>query len=48
MSIRHYVLLATDGLISLPKDDVLCTTDREVVYIFGFTGGLLEVDGITI
>ncbi|HDK7166965.1 TPA: multicopper oxidase domain-containing protein [Clostridium botulinum] len=48
MSIRHYVLLATDGLISLPKDDVLCTTDREDVYIFGFTGGLLEVDGITI
>lgn len=48
MSIRHYVLLATDGLISLPKDDVLCTKNRKEVYIFGFTGGLLEVDGIKI
>lgn len=46
MSIRHYVLLATDGLISLPLDGELCTTNRkENVYIFGFTGGLLEVDG---
>lgn len=48
MSIRHYVLLATDGSISLPKDEVLCTTNREDVYIFGFTGGLLEVDGVKI
>ena len=46
MSIRHYVLLATDGLISLPLDGELCTTNRkEDVYIFGFTGGLLDVDG---
>lgn len=45
MSIRHYVLLATDGFINLPLDDQLCTTNREKVYIFGFTGGLLEVDG---
>ena len=48
MSIRHYVLLATDGSISLPKDEILCTTNREDVYIFGFTGGLLEVDGVQI
>lgn len=48
MSIRHYVLLATDGSISLPKDEILCTTNRENVYIFGFTGGLLDVDGVQI
>ena len=45
MSIRHYVLLATDGLIELPLDADLCTENRKEVYIFGFTGGLLEVDG---
>lgn len=46
MSVRHYVLLATDGLISLPLDGELCTTNRkENVYIFGFVGGLLAVDG---
>lgn len=45
MSIRHYVLLATDGFINLPLDDALCTTNRQQIYIFGFTGGLLEVDG---
>lgn len=45
MSIRHYVLLATDGLIELPLDAELCTENRKEVYIFGFTGGLLEVDG---
>jgi hypothetical protein len=46
MSIRHYVLLATDGLISLPLDGELCTSNRkDNVYIFGFTGELLEVDG---
>lgn len=48
MSIRHYVLLATDGSISLPKDEILCTTNRENIYIFGFTGGLLDVDGVQI
>ena len=47
MSIRHYVLLATDGLIQLPLDGDLCTENRKEVYIFGFTGGLLEVDGVT-
>lgn len=37
MSIRHYVLLATDGFINLPGQ-------KEPVYIFGFTGGLYKVD----
>ena len=45
---RHYVLLATDGLINLPLDDILCTTNRKEVYIFGFTGGLLDVDGVKV
>jgi hypothetical protein len=45
MSIRHYVLLATDGLIDLPLNGELCTQERKEVYIFGFAGGLLEVDG---
>ncbi|MBZ9607973.1 multicopper oxidase domain-containing protein [Clostridium estertheticum] len=48
MSIRHYVLLATDGLIDLPLDGELCTKNRKEVYIFGFAGGLLEVDGVKI
>ncbi len=48
MSIRHYVLLATDGLINLPLDEKLCTTNTQEVYIFGFTGGLLDVDGVQI
>lgn len=45
MSVRHYVLLATDGFIELPLDGEICTSNRLPVYIFGFTGGLLEVDG---
>ena len=45
MSIRHYVLLATDGLMELPLNGELCTEERKEVYIFGFTGGLFEVDG---
>lgn len=48
MSVRHYVLLATDGLINLPLDDVISTPNRKEVYIFGFVGGLLEVDGVKI
>lgn len=48
MSVRHYVLLATDGLIELPLDPVLCTENRKEVYVFGFLGGLLEVDGVKI
>jgi len=48
MSTRHYVLLATDGLIELPLEGELCTKNRKEVYIFGFTGGLLEVDGVKI
>lgn len=37
MSIRHYVLLVTDGSINLPGQ-------KEPVYIFDFTGGLYKVD----
>jgi hypothetical protein len=48
MSIRNYVLLATDGKIELPLDEKLCTENREEVYIFGFTGGLFEVDGVKV
>ena len=48
MSNRHYVLLATDGLIHLPLDGKLNTDNRKDVYIFGFAGGLLEVDGIPV
>lgn len=45
MSVRHYVLLATDGFIELPLDGEICTNNRKSVYIFGFVGGLLEVNG---
>lgn len=48
MRVRHYVLLATDGLIQLPLDAELCTENRKEVYIFGFIGGLLEVDGVKV
>ncbi|WP_411681939.1 multicopper oxidase domain-containing protein [Clostridium thailandense] len=48
MSTRHYVLLATDGFIKLPLDGEVCTENRKEVYIFGFSGGLLEVDGVKI
>jgi len=66
MAIRHYVLLATDGFIWLPKaPDItcppntpdscpgpgscpdlgpdFCREDRQLVYVFGFTGGLYQV-----
>lgn len=48
MTIRHYVLFATDGYINLPLTSDTCNkTDTERIYIFGFTGGLfkVEVDG---
>jgi hypothetical protein len=32
----------------LPLDDILCTTNRKEVYIFGFTGGLLAVDDVPV
>lgn len=48
MSVRHYVLLATDGLIQLPLNGELCTENRKEVYIFGFVGGLLEVNGVKV
>ncbi len=45
MAIRHYVLLATDGLMELPTTNALCPSEstRQEVYIFGFVGGLFRV-----
>ena len=40
--------LPLESAVNKAKDEVLCTTNREDVYIFGFTGGLLEVDGVKI
>ncbi len=44
-TIRHYVLLATDGFIYLPTTDELCSPleTRQQVYVFGFVGGLYQV-----
>lgn len=51
MTIRHYVLLATDGSINLPTTQMLCPSDETLqpTYVFGFVGGLFEVttDGKT-
>lgn len=44
MSIRHYVLLATDGFIELPLEPDVCTDVRRTVYVFGFVGGLYKVN----
>ncbi|MFZ5969644.1 MAG: multicopper oxidase domain-containing protein [Bacillota bacterium] len=46
MSVRHYVLLATDGFISLPNTPDICPTPdiTENVYVFGFVGGLYRID----
>lgn len=46
MSIRHYVLAATDGFIELPTSPNLppVETERKKVYIFGFVGGLFRVN----
>lgn len=44
MAIRHYVLLATDGFVSLPLEPEVCTDDRREIYVFGFAGGLYKVD----
>lgn len=50
-TIRHYVLLATDGFINLPTTRDLCPlpVTRQEVYIFGFVGGLFQVieNGVT-
>ncbi len=45
MAIRHYVLLATDGLIHLPTTNKLCppANTRQELYVFGFVGGLYQV-----
>lgn len=45
MAIRHYVLLATDGFIDVPTTPNYKPLLRKRVYVFGFVGGLLEVDG---
>lgn len=51
MTIRHYVLLATDGFIDLPTAKELCPAPDTLqkTYVFGFVGGLYQVieDGIT-
>jgi hypothetical protein len=47
MSVRHYVLAATDGFIELPTSPDLpqIETERRKVYVFGFVGGLFSVNG---
>jgi len=44
LTIRHYVLLATDGFIELPLEPDVCTNVRRRIYVFGFVGGLYKVD----
>lgn len=46
MSIRHYVLLATDGFTNLPSTSDPCAPNDTLqnIYIFGFVGGLFKVD----
>ena len=46
MSIRHYVLAATDGYIELPTSPDLppVETHRRKIYVFGFVGGLYSVN----
>lgn len=48
MAIRHYVLLATDGFTQLPLAPDVCTTPHRSLYVFGFVGGLFQVDGAVI
>ena len=45
MTIRHYVLLATDGYIELPTTQELCAAPdtNQPTYVFGFIGGLYKV-----
>ncbi|MBU3144895.1 multicopper oxidase domain-containing protein [Clostridium sp. CF012] len=47
MSVRHYVLAATDGFIELPTSADLPPVENEsrIVYVFGFVGGLYKVNG---
>lgn len=47
MSKRHYVLLATDGYITVPLTAEPCDKSKDKnkeIYIFGFVGGLYMVD----
>lgn len=46
MSVRHYVLLATDGFTILPSTIDSCAPfdTLQKVYVFGFVGGLFRVD----
>ena len=50
MSVRHYVLLATDGFIQLPTTPELCPAPDTLksVYVFGFAGGLYKADNKTV
>jgi len=48
LAVKHYVLLATDGLVSLPVAADVCGDDRRQVYIFGFVGGLYKLDNTVI
>ena len=49
MSIRHYVLLATDGFIKLPTTADPCDfSTLQDLYVFGFVGGLFKVDNTII
>lgn len=47
MSVRHYVLAATDGFIELPTSPKLppAESQRKKVYVYGFVGGLFKVNG---
>lgn len=46
MSVRHYVLAATDGFIDLPTSPNLPSveTERKKVYVFGFVGGIFRIN----
>jgi hypothetical protein len=44
MSVRHYVLAATDGFIELPTSADLPQVETRKVYVFGFVGGLFKVN----
>ncbi|HEY9060828.1 MAG TPA: multicopper oxidase domain-containing protein [Pseudobacteroides sp.] len=46
MSVRHYVLLATDGFTKLPSTSDPCAPNDTLqeIYIMGFVGGLFKVD----
>lgn len=47
MSVRHYVLAATDGFIELPTSPDLPPVEskRKKVYVYGFVGGLFKING---